>query len=119
MARKRKLVHRGIRYERTKILDDTGKREKNFATAWWRENKPRQYGSFSYCSRLEWIMQSNQENIFVPVTQDVATAVATVIQWFGSPVGYSVLEEILGEAGYKIVPSKKRKPLIAKRLKIE
>lgn len=60
-----------------------------------------------------------QENVFVPVTHVVATAVATVIQWFGSPVGFSVLGEILGEAGYKIVPSKKRKPLTARRLKIE
>lgn len=119
MARRRRLVHKGIRHDRTEVTDGTGRREKDFATAWWRENKSRQYGSFSYCSRLEWIMRSDQENIFVPVTQDVATAVATVIQWFGSSVGFSVLEEILGEAGYKIVPSKKRKPLVAKRLKME
>lgn len=39
---------------------------------------------------------------------DGAVTRATVIQWLGSNVGFSFVEECLGEAGYRVVPKKDR-----------
>lgn len=40
------------------------------------------------------------------VTQNIATAVATVVQWLGSNVGQSFVQEALREHGYVLVERK-------------
>ena len=104
--RKKKLVHRSIRHDRTLIKDSVGRREKVFATAWRNENKPERHGMMGpHCSRLEMLMVVNDR--YLDVSQETATAVATIIQWLGAPMGFSFLEDTLRKAGYSIVPIKK------------
>lgn len=110
MPKKKKLVHRGIYYEsRTTIADAVGKREKAFADAWIEENKLRRHFTmvqFS-CSKLEALMI--RDDHLIPVSQDTATAVATIVQWLGSPIGFAFLEQTLKKAGYRVAPIKKEK----------
>lgn len=106
MARRKKLVHRGIRHDRTQIRDAVGRREKVFANEWRKENIPERHGMMGpCCSRLEILMVVNDRHL--AVSQETATAVATVIQWLGAPVGFSFLGEMLRKAGYSIVQIKK------------
>lgn len=98
-----KLIHRGIRHEiRTTIQDPLGRREKAFADAWEEENKPHRHHFFSLpVSRLEALMVRDDK--YVPISQETATAVATIIQWLASGVGWCFLETMLKKAGYRIV----------------
>jgi hypothetical protein len=103
MARKRKLVHKGVWFDRTKAEDGTGPREKAFADTWQKENVPRRHFPFSSsCSRLEMLMRN--ESRLIPVSEESATAVATIVQWLGSNCGWVFLEASLHNAGYRIVP---------------
>lgn len=112
MARKgkvNKLIHRGIFHLRTKIADAVGIRERVFAQAWEQENIPRgrfQSPAVRECSLLESLVRDNER--LLPVTQDTATAVATIFQWLASPVGFAFLTEVLKKAGYSVVPIKKK-----------
>ena len=103
MARKRKLVHKGVWFDRTKAEGGTGPREKAFADTWQKENIPRRHFLFSSsCSRLEMLMRD--ESRLIPVSEESATAVATIVQWLGSNCGWVFLEAALHNAGYRIVP---------------
>jgi len=103
MARKRKLVHKGIWFDRTKVKDGTSPREKAFADTWKKENVPRRHFPFSNsCSRLEMLMRDGSR--LIPVSEESATAVATIVQWLGSNFGWAFLEAALHNAGYRIVP---------------
>lgn len=96
------LFHRGIRYERTKIADAMGRREKVFADAWEKYNEPRQH--FAFCRDMSFLEANlNDGQRFIPVAQETATAVATKMQWLGSPLGFQYLEETLREAGYALL----------------
>ena len=100
------LRHRGVRYEeRTSVEDFVGRREKAFADEWEKENKLR-VRDFNTppMSLLQALM--NKNNAFIPVSQETATAVATIVQWLGSPVGWGFLNKVLEEAGYRIVEKK-------------
>ena len=102
MGRRRKLVHRGIYHERTKVKDGSGPREKAFSDAWQKENELRVHAMFiPPCSTLEFLMRENDR--LLPVSQETATAVATMIQWLGSNIGRCFLEGALKKAGYCIV----------------
>ncbi len=103
MAYKRRLVHESVWSDRTKAEDGTGPREKAFADAWQKENVFRRHFPFSHpCSRLEMLMRD--ESRLIPVSQESATAVATIVQWLGSNCGWVFLEAALHNAGYRIVP---------------
>lgn len=101
MKRKKKLVHKGIFYDsRVNQNNFGGKREKIFADGWKKENELIQRFPTVICSRLEAIMVKDDK--FLPVSQESASIVATVVQWFGSPVGFAFLQKTLREAGYVI-----------------
>lgn len=101
MARRKKLVHRGIYHDRTLIKDEIGKREKAFANSWVEENKTQRYHMFGpVCSRLEMLMVKDDR--LIPVSQETATAVATIIQWLGTNIGRAFLDGALKKFGYHI-----------------
>lgn len=88
--------HRGYFYNRTRHdLDMRDRqREKLLANKWERMNA-RSPGVEPLLTHL------------VPnYTEDQAKASATIIQWLGSTVGFNFLQDVLGEAGYKIVEGK-------------
>lgn len=60
---------------------------------------------FVICSRLEALMVKDDR--IISVSQETATAVATIVQWLGSPIGFSFLEQTLKIAGYRIEQIKK------------
>lgn len=90
----RDLVHRGTSYNRTQ--HDLGyrdrQREAAFATNWEAANPAEQQG---LAPMLQTLVPQH--------TQDQATAVATVVQWLGSEVGFDFLTKVLAEAKYSIV----------------
>ncbi len=106
MPKRKRLVHRGVEHDRTKVKDFGGRREKVFARAWEKENVPQEHGIGPIffpgvmCSTLEALMMKDGK--LTPVSQETATAVATIFQWFGSPVGFSVLVGTLRKAGYQV-----------------
>lgn len=104
--RRKKVTHRSNHYYRTKIKDAIGRREKIFARAWEKENQLIQRFTFGgICSKLDELMVQN--NCLIPVSQEAATAAATVVQWLGTNIGFTFLETTLREAGYNIVQTKK------------
>ena len=108
--RKKKLVHRSIRHDRTLIKDSvgSGRREKAFAETWVEDNKPQRYHMFGpVCSRLEMLMVKNDR--LIPVSQETATAVATIVQWLGTNFGRAFLDEALKKFGYHIVKIETKK----------
>jgi len=97
-----KLIHRGICHNRTTEDDPVSKREKAFADAWEEENRPRVHHPVSpEMPTLQALMVEDHK--VIPISQDAATAVATIVQWLGSPIGWGYLGQMLGRAGYKIV----------------
>lgn len=97
-----KLIHQSIHHERTHIVDEIGRREKAFAETWVEENKPQRYFMFGpECSRLEMLMVKNDH--LIPISQETATAVATIVQWLGTNIGRAFLDEALKKFGYHIV----------------
>ena len=109
MTRERgKLIHQSIYHERTHFEDEIGRREKAFAKTWVEENKPQRYHMFGpVCSRLEMLMVKNDR--LIPVSQETATAVATIVQWFGTNNGRAFLGEALKKSGYHIVKIETKK----------
>lgn len=110
-----KIVHRGLRYDRTEGDFTQAIRERAFAEAWQRENdlNPR-----NYC--LLWMLLSEQNDqepgmyglrgrkMLCEANQESATVAATVIQWLGSTVGWCFLENAVNAAGYELVPKEQR-----------
>ena len=112
MSRKQQqgnLVHRDeFNRARTHLDDLTGRREKVFALAWAKENEPYPHlRGQPWCSRLEQLCRT-EDGKSLPITQDTATAVATIFQWLASPLGFTFLTRVLEKAGYDIVPKKKK-----------
>lgn len=104
MAKANKLIHRGVWYNRTKIDDALGKREKAFADEWEEANKPRDHFATPLSmpmSTLQALMR--KEDKLIPVSQETATAVATIVQWLGAPIGWSFLINVLRKAGYAVL----------------
>lgn len=62
--------------------------EEKFAKAWAEQNEQGR--------TLEYILSTNIRNRPEPVSEEIQVAVATTIQWLGSPVGQSFLEDVLG-----------------------
>lgn len=88
MSRTKKIVHRGLSHYRTKREP----LEREFARAWAAENATSDTLRFLLVptERLDDPVWSRRQP-----TQEEATAVATAIQWLGSPVGQSFLREVL------------------------
>ena len=79
--------------------------EEEFATAWARENG--RVHPFASRKLLRYLMGDGREP--AEITQAEATAVATTIQWLGSPVGKRFLEEVLDtDAGREFLGRFKR-----------
>lgn len=95
----RPLIHRGFAHTRTLQtgpFSDT-KREKALSDKWEEDNPPP--GQFGVQPVL---------NALVPdCTQRDAMVAATVVQWLGSQVGFSFLNEALASVGYEIVQRQK------------
>ncbi|MGY6271923.1 helix-turn-helix domain-containing protein [Achromobacter denitrificans] len=91
------IVHRGERFERTRRELHWRDREREAALAndWEEANMHRPTGVAPHMSGLV-------ENH----TQAQASAVATVVQWLGSEVGFAFLNEALKKAGYEIVDTR-------------
>lgn len=106
MGRKKRIVHRSTYFERTKEKDSLGKREKIYAKAWEGLNKPMIHIAFTReCSMLEMLM-SKSGTVPTVVTQEMATAAATVFQWLAAPNGFFFFEGVLKKAGYCITKIK-------------
>ena len=107
------LIHRGVWYAlRATIDDDIGKREKIFADAWEKENQPRHHFAGPWgpeISTLQALMRNDDK--LIPVSQESATAVATIVQWLGAPIGWSFLEGALRDAGYVVLSKEKYQKL--------
>ena len=76
-------------------------REVVFAEAWKKENAiiPGRGDG-----RLELLLCSNGDGrVFGQLTQEEATAAATVVQWLGSPVGWNFLTTCIEACGYRLV----------------
>lgn len=119
MEAKAKIEHVGKSAHRLKgEACDQQRREKAFA-AKWAEYNTDDSSSASYlthllCTRMA--TRADRPLLFCgnqvqdrELTQDEATAAATVVQWLGSNVGFSFLEEALRDAGYRIVTDRQRK----------
>ena len=82
------IKHEGLHTHRLK----SNPREKVFAEAWRTQcetapGKPN--GTLTY------LLCVGDQRYLEPPTQEQSTIAATVIQWLGSPVGFSFLEECL------------------------
>lgn len=88
------IVHRGLAYNRTKAPHDgmDRKREAALAAAWERENVHQEVG-----------LSALMRHLIPNHSQEQATAVATVVQWLGSEVGFQFLRRTLDSVGYDIV----------------
>lgn len=94
------IIHRGTHYNRTKhdLQWDDRKREQALAQAWEAANEHRDVG-------LAPILQT-----LVPHhTQEQASAVATVIQWLGTEIGFEFLSRALARAGYQVTERKAKR----------
>ncbi|MDF8365091.1 MULTISPECIES: helix-turn-helix domain-containing protein [Achromobacter] len=91
------IVHRGERFERTlrELHWRDRQREAALANDWEEANKHRPTGIAPHMAGLV-------ENH----TQAQASAVATVVQWLGSEVGFAFLNEALKKAGYEVVDTR-------------
>ena len=105
---KRKIIHRGKYYERTK--SEHSKLEKAFSDQWEVENTRITGGGVCLSLLCTRIANPGESTMFwdnriqvKPLTQDMATDAATIIQWLGSNVGFCFLEMALDRAGMKIV----------------
>lgn len=89
---------------------EQARRERAFAELWQHENRADRYtiplalgvlcaepSKDSYSG-----LRQNRE-----LTQEIATDAATIIQWLGTNVGWSFLEQAVEACGYKIVRAKR------------
>lgn len=73
-------------------------RERIFAESWEKENE--RYTGKPH-STLAWLLHCTSSNmVWDEPSTDECVVAATVIQWLGSPVGFSWLTETLDRAGY-------------------
>lgn len=87
--RSKKIQHVGVSAHRLK----SNPMEKVFAEAWKERNDPVSYRPIG---TLQTLLCSKGDGIIErELTQEEATAAATVIQWLGSPVGFSWLRQTL------------------------
>ena len=88
-----KLNHIGHNVRRLK--DSFNWEEKIFADEWEKLQTPRPYSDNCILHDIfsEFDFQGRQQPGYV--TQEQATAVATIIQWLGSPVGSGWLQDVL------------------------
>lgn len=88
------IVHRGTSYNRTQYDKESRdrRREAAFAKHWEGANVAEQVG---LAPMLQTLVPQH--------TQDQATAVATVVQWLGSEIGFDFLTKVLADAKYSIV----------------
>lgn len=89
------IEHKGRSFHRTKREPI----EAALAAAWERRNRA---DSFNNLTTLDWLAHGDGSQCLVRATQQEATLAATVIQWLGSPVGFSFLREALSAAGYEV-----------------
>lgn len=118
---KNKLIHRSIDYHRTETSFGSGPREKAFADAWERHNRPDGSINAGYgvLQNLFWepgkfIGLGGSPRRFL--SQDDATVAATAIQWLATNVGFCFLQEMLKDAGY-VVSSKEQIEQMEKQLR--
>jgi len=80
-----------------------------FAESWEEDNADIPLWYNGGHGTLELLMHSNGDwRVTGDLTQDEATAAATVIQWLGSPVGFSFVRDTLEKCGYEVVAKGKR-----------
>lgn len=101
-------LNRGFMYERTQWND----LEAAFARRWEQENEDRPGVSGGMLQML--FMKPSRNNLLFELPERMITptdryVVATVVQWLGSNVGLSFLNECLRECGMTIVTIKDRK----------
>lgn len=97
-----KVVHRGHMYERTVGDFAQARRERAFAELWEEENEKDYLLARLLNMHLQGPLGARFKAERWP-TQGEATDIASVIQWLGSHVGYSFLEEALGRADLWII----------------
>jgi DNA-binding XRE family transcriptional regulator len=89
------IVHRGFNHNRTKR--DLNQLEAVLANAWEAVNDHNVLGRSPV-----------MPTVLPGHTQAQASAVATIVQWLGSEVGFDFLVSALGQAGYAIVEGKQK-----------
>ncbi len=95
-----KLTHKGFAHSRTTLANQFADtiREKALADKWEQENPA--LGTFG--------VQPILHALIPDCTQRDAQVAATVIQWLGSPVGLTFLQEAFEATGYHITQDPKR-----------
>jgi len=102
MPREKTVKHHG----RFRHRLESNALESIFAARWETENAR---GNGRRNGVLELSMHSNGDgHVKEPCTQEEATVAATVVQWLGSPVGFSWLRDTLKDAGFVITPSDRK-----------
>jgi len=122
--KKRKILHRGLYYRRTKSRHDGWtNREKIFADEWEKENRERPCIDYGMGILQDLMVTETHElwmclpkKIAFIISRREACIVATVVQWFGSNVGFCFLETCLNKMGYTI--AKNRTTLVPKSINL-
>lgn len=94
------IVHRGLAYNRTKhnLTDRDRQRERELAKRWEAANAANP------------VMPPLLESLVPGHSQEVASAVATVVQHLGSEIGFAFLCHALEAVGYEVVDTRAKKP---------
>ena len=100
------MKNRGFFYSRVKH----GPREKAFADAWEKENRPDPSKNSGFGILQDLLVALNHPHHppkHHKVTNDERKVAATAIQWLGSNCGWCWLEDVLDECGYMLVRKKR------------
>lgn len=89
------MKHEGLSINRLKP-EAENPREVVFAKRWRKENDDPSLRR----GTLACLLRGGGKEV---LTQDEATVAATVVQWLGSPVGFSFLTDVLNEIGLDLV----------------
>lgn len=110
---KRLVEHKGLRFYRTRINDHTGRLEGALVDYWETENlrNPSVNQGGGLLANLLYVPESelrrggsqSRMQLPFPVTPEIATAVATVIQWLGTNCGGGFLNEAFRRAGINLI----------------
>ena len=106
---KKEIVHRGVHYNRTLVDDAQGKLEKAAAHRWEKMSAERNNSGSNFPASLlavdSRVVNFGHPAVSVlprPMTQEEATAMATVFQWMFTSIGRSALYEVCREAGWTL-----------------
>jgi hypothetical protein len=106
MTEKKTIVHRSVRYDRTTIDDARGRLEKAAADWWEAEAEEKHYKDNFPAILLLPLELAKKRHVAIPynwpITQEQATAMATLFQWMFTPLGQAAMHEVYKRAGWTL-----------------